>query len=69
VGRAILLDEADVAYCAAVYKAKHEFYNGQLTGVNIFDKKGRPYRLRYREIADMRRNQRRQQKRQESRAA
>lgn len=67
-GWKLILDEADVAYCAAVYKAKYEFYDGQLSGVNIFDKEGRPYKLRYREIADMRRNARRQQK-QESRAA
>ncbi len=68
-GWRLILDEADVAYCAAVYKAKYEFYDGQLSGVNIFDKEGRPYKLRYREIADMRRKQRRQQKQQESRAA
>ena len=68
-GRAVLLDEANVAYCSAVYKAKYEFYDGQLSGVNIFDKKGRPYKLRYREIADMRRNLRREQKQQENRAA
>jgi len=67
-GRAILLDEADVAYCAAVYKAKYEFYDGQLSGVNIFDKEGRPYKLRYRENADMRRIKRRQEE-QEKRAA
>lgn len=67
-GWKLILDEADVAYCAAVYRAKYTLYDGQLSGVNIFDKEGRPYRLRYREIADTRRNERRQQKQQESRA-
>ncbi len=37
-GRKTLLDEADVAYCAAVYKAK-----GGRRGKWIFDKHGKPY--------------------------
>lgn len=68
-GWKLILDEADVAYCAAVYNAKYEFYDGQLRGVNIFDEKGRPYKLRYREIADMRRNLRRKQRQEKERAA
>jgi hypothetical protein len=60
-GQKKLLDEADIAYCAAVYKAKYDFYDGQMAGVNIFDDKGNPYKVKYREIAaQMRENRRRQ---------
>jgi predicted site-specific integrase-resolvase len=61
--RSVLLDEADVAYCAAVYKAKHEFYGGRLSGVSVFDKDGNPYQVKYREIAATMRAERRQKKR------
>lgn len=50
-GRAVLLDEADVAYCAAVYHAKSKTYNGRLSGVNIFDKNGNPFQSKYPEMA------------------
>jgi hypothetical protein len=49
------LDEAEVAYCASVYKKKSEQYGGQLRGVNIFDENGNPYRLMHPELAERRR--------------
>ena len=42
------LDEADVAYCAAVYKSK----GGR--GSRIFDEAGRPYQLKRPEVATYR---------------
>lgn len=53
------LDEGDVAYCAAVYEAKYQLYDGQLSGVPIFDQEGNPYRLKYEEIAAQKRAKRR----------
>ncbi|MFQ5577970.1 MAG: helix-turn-helix domain-containing protein, partial [Anaerolineae bacterium] len=44
-GWKVMLDKADVAYCAAVYKAKQEIYGDSLRGVPIFDEKGNPYRV------------------------
>ena len=61
-GWKVLLDEADVAYCAAVYHAKYKLYNGRMMGVNIFDKDGFPYQVKYKDIATKRREQRRKEK-------
>jgi hypothetical protein len=59
-GWKVLLDEADVAYCAAVYNAKKKAY-GELQGVPLFDENGNPYRLKYPEIATKKRQRRRQE--------
>jgi hypothetical protein len=59
-GYRLYLDEADVAYCAAVYKAKFEYYEGQLAGVPIFDEEGNPYQVKYQEVAAQLRSDRRQ---------
>jgi hypothetical protein len=56
----VMLDEADVAYCAAVFKAKYDFYGGQMAGVRIFDKDGNPYQVKYRDVAAVMRAERRQ---------
>lgn len=56
------IDEADIAYCVAVYKAKYDFYNGQIIGVPIFDENGYPYQARYPEMAAYKRNLRQRQK-------
>ena len=40
-GWKVKMDEADVAYGHAVYKAKYDFYDGQMSGVTIFDKAGK----------------------------
>jgi hypothetical protein len=57
--RLIELDEADVAYCAYIYKQKKEEYGGSLAGVTIFDDKGNPYQLKYEELARQMRVERR----------
>ncbi len=59
-GYRLLLDEADVAYCAEVFAKKYKEYNGQLRGVSVFDENGNPYQLKYPEIAEQKRTQRRQ---------
>ena len=41
----ILMDEADVAYCAYVYRQKEAEY-GNAAGIRIFDKDGNPYQLK-----------------------
>lgn len=61
-GWKLMLDEADVAYCAAVYQAKAKLYGGQMTGVRIFDEAGNPYRVKYQDAAARLRVIRRQQK-------
>jgi len=61
-GWKVLLDEADVAYCAAVYHEKYKLYQGRMMGVNIFDKDGLPYQVKYTDIATRRRRQRRKDK-------
>jgi len=61
-GWKVLLDEADVAYCAAVYHAKYQLYQGRMMGVSIFDKDGNPYRLKYREVAANLRAERRKRR-------
>ena len=50
-GWRVFLDEADVAYCAAVYQAKSEIYDGKMQGVPIFDKDGNPFQSQYPEVA------------------
>ena len=57
-----LLDEADVAYCAAVYQAKVRIYDGQITGVRIFDRDGNPYQAKYPEMAAHKRDVRKRQR-------
>jgi hypothetical protein len=57
--RLIELNEADVAYCAYIYKQKKKEYGGSLAGVTIFDDKGNPYQLKYEEIARQMRVERR----------
>jgi hypothetical protein len=57
-----LIDEADVAFCAAVYNAKRKLYGGQLAGVPIFDEEGNPYQVKYPDIAAERRTERRQKR-------
>ena len=59
-GYRLLLDEAEVAYCAAVYREKFKEYDGRLTGVTIFDEDGNPYQLKYPEVAQRMRFERRQ---------
>lgn len=61
-GWKVLIDEGDVAYCAAVYKAKYELYNGQMSGVTIFDENGSPYEPKYPEVAAYKRAVRLRQK-------
>jgi len=50
-GWKVLIDEADAAYCAAVYKAKYDFYDGKMSGVPIFDEDGSPFQAKYPEMA------------------
>jgi hypothetical protein len=49
------LDEADVAYCAKIYRQKLKEYSGQLRGVTIFDEEGNPYQLIHPDLAKRRR--------------
>ena len=58
-GYRLELDEADVAYCAKIYAQKYEEYSGQMSGVPVFDDNGNPYRVKYREVAEMMREERR----------
>ena len=62
-GYRLLLDEADVAYCAKIYTEKYHKYGGQMAGVHVFDNEGNPYQLKYREVAEQMRVQRRTRKR------
>ncbi len=62
-GQKKLVDEADVAYCATVYKERLKKYGGQLQGVPIFDEYGNPYELKYEDLAERRRIKRQAQKR------
>jgi hypothetical protein len=52
------LDAADVAYCAGVYQALKERYGDQLRGVRLFDEDGAPYRVKWPEFAQYRRERR-----------
>jgi hypothetical protein len=58
-GYRVQLDEADVAYCAAIFSKKYKEYDGQMRGVNVFDRDGDPYQVKYPEVAEDRRNLRR----------
>jgi hypothetical protein len=58
-GYRLQMDEADVAYCAKIYAEKFEDYDGQMTGVTVFDEDGNPYQLKYPEIAAYKRTHRR----------
>ncbi len=49
------LNEADVAYCAYIYKLKKEACGGRAAGVNIFDRKGNPYHVKYPDLSAKRR--------------
>jgi hypothetical protein len=49
------MDEADVAYCAYVYRKKEEEYKGRIAGVRIFNDDGNPYQLKYPDLAAQRR--------------
>jgi hypothetical protein len=50
----ILMDEAEVAYCAYVYRQKEAEYEN-IARVRIFDKGGNPYRVKYPDLAAQRR--------------
>jgi transposase-like protein len=50
-GKYTLLDEADVAYAAAVYHWRKEQTGEQTAGAPIFDAQGRPYILKYPDLA------------------
>jgi hypothetical protein len=65
-GKATFLDQAQVAYCVAVYKAKQDLYQGQLMGVSSFDKAGAPYRVKYPNVASARRSERQRKRDQRS---
>jgi hypothetical protein len=54
------LDEADVAYCADVYRQRKKA--GGTRGVPLLDEKGLPYELKSPEMAQYRRHQRRRGK-------
>lgn len=43
-GNKLLLDEADVAYCAEIYKKAYEKSGGKIQGRRIFDRDGMPYK-------------------------
>lgn len=59
----LILDEADVAYCAKIYRKKFELYDGQMAGRRIFDKYGNPYIRKFPELAERKRRQRRENQR------
>jgi hypothetical protein len=56
-GYGMTIDEADVAYCTAVYKAK-----GGVPGKRIFDDKGHPYQPKHTEWAEYQRERRKKKK-------
>jgi len=49
------LDEADVAYCAQIYR-KHKDGHASVVGIRLFDRDGNPYQLKHPELAEKRRN-------------
>jgi predicted site-specific integrase-resolvase len=53
--RLLKMDEADVAYCAYVFKQKKEEYGGRIAGAKIFDEEGNPYQVKYPDLAAQRR--------------
>ena len=61
-GYRLLLNEAEVAYCAKIYREKFKEYGGRLTGVTIFDDAGNPYQIKYPEVAQQMRSERRHKK-------
>ncbi len=56
-GYGMIIDEADVAYCAAVYQAR-----GGTRGARIFDKNGLPYQPKQTVWAEYQRKRRRKRK-------
>jgi hypothetical protein len=62
-GQKALLDEADVAFGAAIYHAKAKLYDGQMTGVRIFDKEGNPFQAKHPRAAAYRRAYRHRKRR------
>ena len=50
------LDEADVAYCALVYKEKKEEYGKRIAGAKIFDEQGNPYQVKFPDLSLKRRS-------------
>lgn len=59
-GNATVYDKADMAYCAAVYKAVSEERDGNMRGVRLFDEDGNPYQIKNPEEAAKKRQQRRE---------
>ncbi len=49
-GYPMRIDEADVAYCAEIYRER-----GAKRGVRIFDENGNPYQLKHPKLAEYRR--------------
>jgi hypothetical protein len=58
-GHRIFLDEADIAYCTTIYNLKAKIYDGQMSGVRVFDEDGNPYQIKYPEVAAQLRSERR----------
>jgi hypothetical protein len=56
-GYGMVVDEADVAYCAAVYQIQ-----GGGRGKRLFDESGQPYQLKHTEWADYQRERRKKNK-------
>ncbi|NJN99002.1 MAG: hypothetical protein HC875_35350 [Anaerolineales bacterium] len=61
-GFRLLVREADVAYCAKIYKEKFEQHGGNLRGVTLFDADGNPYQMKYPDLAERKRESRRRKK-------
>lgn len=61
-GFRVMVREADVAYCAKIYKEKFEQNGGNLQGVRLFDAEGNPYQMKYPELAERKRASRRRKK-------
>ena len=59
-GYRLQMNEAETAYCAEIYAQKYREYNGQMSGVRVFDDDGDPYQLKYPEVAEQLRMERRQ---------
>jgi len=59
-GYRLLMDRAEAAYCAETFAKKYREYEGKMSGVHIFDKKGNPYQLKYPEVAEQMRLERQQ---------
>jgi predicted site-specific integrase-resolvase len=52
----VQLDEADVAYCAYVYRQR-QAVGGAVIGSRLFDDDGNPYTIKYPDLAENRRKQ------------